>query len=176
MMPIPLPTPSSRRSWQVSGTPLLPRLALEPTMARTGMFDGAWWPRTADARAELPDLITALGAHLGPILRVGLDTVAWRHVPRSVTVNGLVVKIGLFAAGGGTISLTRGFQDHFLLLVVPPGADPRTADAAMAGAAETGNRTPAAELLTQGLSGVVISTVRLGPEDRAETVEPAADR
>lgn len=145
-------------------------------MARTGMFDGAWWPRTADVRAELPDLITALGAHLGPILRVGLDTVAWRHVPRSVAVNGLAVKIGLFTADGGTISLTRGFQDHFLLLVVPPGTDPRTAAAAMAGAAETGNRTPAVELLTPGLPGAVTGTVRLGPEDRAEPVEPASDR
>jgi hypothetical protein len=116
-------------------------------MARTGMFDGAWWPRTTDVRAELPDLITALSAHLGPILRVGLGTVAWRQVPRSVAANGLVVKIGWCGASGDTISLTRGFQDHFLLLVVPPGTDPRIAAAAMAGAAATGNHTPAVELL-----------------------------
>jgi hypothetical protein len=116
-------------------------------MSRSGMFDGAWWPRTTDLRAELPDLVTALGAHVGPILRVGLDTVAWRHVPRSVAADGRDVRIGRCASSGGTISLTRGFQDHFLLLVVPPGTDVRTAAAAMAGAAVTGNHTPAVELL-----------------------------
>jgi hypothetical protein len=36
----------------------MPRLLLEPTMARGGLFDGAWWPHSHDVRAELPDLIT----------------------------------------------------------------------------------------------------------------------
>ncbi|MFI9330572.1 DUF5994 family protein [Kitasatospora sp. NPDC052868] len=127
--------------------PLLPRLVLEPTLARGGMFDGAWWPRSKDIRAELPDLITALGAHLGRIVRVGLDTGAWGDIPQSIVVDGLVVRIGWFAASGETISLTRGFQDHFLLLVVPPGTDAGIAASAMAGAAALGNHTPAAELL-----------------------------
>ncbi|MEV0533070.1 DUF5994 family protein [Kitasatospora sp. NPDC050463] len=128
--------------------PLLPRLVLEPTLARNGVFDGAWWPRTNDIRAELPDLLTALGAHLGRIVRVGLDRGGWGDIPDSVTADGLVVRIGWFTASGETISLTRGFQDHFLLLVVPPGTDPRTAAAAMRGAAAVGNHTPAGELLT----------------------------
>jgi len=146
-MPIPLPTPSSPGPWSVPGMPMLPRLALEPTMARTGMFDGAWWPRTQDVRSELPDLITALSAHLGRIVRVGLDSASWSEAPRSVFANGLTVRIGWFDAREETISLTRGFQDHFLLLVVPPGTLPATAAIAMAGAAMTGNHTPAAELL-----------------------------
>lgn len=116
-------------------------------MSRTGLFDGAWWPRSRDVMAELPDLITALGAHLGHIPRVALDTLAWDTVPRSVTVNGCTVKIGRFATTTGTISLSRGMQDHFLLLVVPPGSKPRSAASAMEGAAATGNHTPAGELL-----------------------------
>ena len=52
-----------------------------------------------------------------------------------------------FAGSDATISLTRGFQDHFLLLVVPPGTAPETAASAMARASATGNHTPAAELL-----------------------------
>ncbi|WP_370091687.1 DUF5994 family protein [Streptacidiphilus sp. MAP12-20] len=127
--------------------PLLPRLALDPTMSRTGMFDGAWWPRSNDVHAELPDLITALDAHLGRILRVGLASAAWHDIPRDVTVNGLVVRIGRISGSEETISLTRGFQDHFLLLVVPPDTDPLTAALAMAGAAAAGNRSSAAELL-----------------------------
>ncbi|WP_405363750.1 DUF5994 family protein [Kitasatospora sp. NBC_00085] len=145
-MPIPLPI-SAAGPWSTPGVPLLPRLVLEPTMSRAGVFDGAWWPRSNDIRAELPDLITALGVHLGRIVRVGLDSAAWTDIPRSVLVDGLVVRIGWFAGSDETISLTRGFQDHFLLLVVPPGTDPGIAAFAMAGAAAAGNHTPAAELL-----------------------------
>ncbi|MFJ8623794.1 DUF5994 family protein [Kitasatospora sp. NPDC093550] len=120
---------------------------LEPTMSRDGVFDGAWWPRSDHVLAELPDLITALGAHLGRIIRVGLDMSAWDGVPRSIMANGLMVRINWFTGSDATISITRGFQDHFLLLVVPPLTDPGTASSAMAGAAATGNHTPAAELL-----------------------------
>ncbi|MFI8454325.1 DUF5994 family protein [Kitasatospora sp. NPDC085464] len=146
-MPIPLPTPSSPGPWSVPGVPLLPRLVLEPTMARDGIFDGAWWPRSGHVLAELPDLITALGAHLGRIVRVGLDSAAWDEVPRSVVINGCTVKINWLAASDATISITRGFQDHFLLLVVPPHTSRQTASSAMVGASTTGNHTPAAELL-----------------------------
>ncbi|TQF04216.1 hypothetical protein E6W39_20770 [Kitasatospora acidiphila] len=116
-------------------------------MSREGVFDGAWWPRSKHLAVELPDLITALGAHFGRIIRVGLDTTAWDGVPRSIVVNNLMIRINWFTGSNATISVTRGFQDHFLLLVVPPGTDPATAASAMAGAATTGNHTPAAELL-----------------------------
>ncbi|MEU9074609.1 DUF5994 family protein [Kitasatospora sp. NPDC048538] len=147
MMPVPLPYPSPSGPWPPQGSPLLPRLLLEPTMTRGGVFDGAWWPRSNRVAAELPDLITALGAHFGRIVRVGLDTATWAGVPRSVVVNGLMIKINWFAGSDATISVTRGFQDHILLLVVPPGTDALTAASAMAGASATGNHTPAAELL-----------------------------
>ncbi|MFC5890768.1 DUF5994 family protein [Kitasatospora sp. CM 4170] len=112
-----------------------------------GVFDGAWWPRSNHVLAELPDLITALGAHFGRIVRVGLDTAAWDDVPLAVAANGLTVRINWFTGSDATISVTRGFQDHFLLLVVPPGTKSATAASAMAGASATGNHTPAAELL-----------------------------
>ncbi|WP_236655881.1 DUF5994 family protein [Streptacidiphilus jiangxiensis] len=133
------------------GAPLLPRLLLEATLSRTGLFDGAWWPRSRHVRNELPDLVTALSAHLGSVLRVGLDTVTWDEVPRTVTVDGRVVRISWFSGCDWTISLTRGFQDHFLLLVIPAATDARTASAAMEGAAMLGNRRTAAQLLTSGL-------------------------
>lgn len=135
------------------GTDCLPRLVLEPTMGGAGLFDGAWWPRSNDIEAELPDLITALTVHLGRIRRVALDTQAWGGVPRSVTVNGDTVKIGCLAASVGTIALSHGIQDHRLFLVVPPETAWHTAAAAMAVAAMTGNRTPAGELLDAVGSG-----------------------
>ena len=131
----------------VCGAPLLPRLALEPTLSQTGVFDGAWWPRSTHVLAELPDLITALAAHLGRIVRVGLDTEAWDDVPRSVTVDGRVVRISWFPGSDRTISLSLGFQNHFLLLVVPPATGVRAARTAMAEAAGRDNHATAAELL-----------------------------
>ncbi|WP_084713405.1 DUF5994 family protein [Streptacidiphilus rugosus] len=129
------------------GAPLLPRLLLEPTMSRTGMFDGAWWPHSNRIRVELPDLITALTAHLGPIARVGLDIVPWDDVPRTVMADGRLIRISWFASSDRTISITRGFQDHFLLLVIPPSTDARTASDAMTAAAAQHNHTAAGELL-----------------------------
>jgi hypothetical protein len=129
------------------GAPLLPRLVLEPTLSQTGVFDGAWWPRSTHIRAELPDLITALTAHLGRIVRVGLDAEAWDDVPRSVTVDGRVIRISWFPGTDRTISLSLGFQNHFLLLVVPPETGAGAARTAMAGAAGRGNHASAAELL-----------------------------
>lgn len=125
----------------------MPRLLLEPTMSRSGLFDGAWWPHSHDIRAELPDLLTALSAHLGRVVRVALDTAAWDEVPRAVTVDGFEVRIGWLATAAGTICVSRGMQDHFLYLVIPPGLSESSAAIAMAGAAETGNHTPATELL-----------------------------
>lgn len=116
-------------------------------MFREGVFDGAWWPRSTRIVTELPDLVTALGAHLGRIVRVGLDALAWDGVPRSVAVNGVMIRINWFDGSAATIRVTRGFQDHFLLLVVPPDTSPGTAAAAMAGASATGNRASAEELL-----------------------------
>lgn len=129
------------------GAPLLPRLVLEPALSQTGVFDGAWWPRSNHVLAELPDLITALTAHVGRIVRVGLDTEAWDDVPRSVTVDGRVIRISWFPGGDRTISLSLGFQNHFLLLVVPPETGAGAARTAMAEAAGRDNCATAAELL-----------------------------
>ncbi|GAA1956632.1 hypothetical protein GCM10009838_10680 [Catenulispora subtropica] len=138
-------------TWQPGHPPLgagyLPRLSLEPTMSGSGLFDGAWWPRSNDIALELPDLITALSLRLGRIRRVALDTAAWGDVPRSIAANGDTVRIGWLATSTGTITLSRGIDDHHILLVVPPATAWHTAAAAMAVAATTGNRTPADELL-----------------------------
>jgi hypothetical protein len=71
-------------------------LRLQTTPSREGNRDGAWWPRSRDIGAELPDLIHVLTEHLGPITRVGLDATAWDH----------------------TVLITRRDQDHFSLLVM----------------------------------------------------------
>lgn len=122
-------------------------LRLETTESREGTLDGAWWPRTRDIGTELPALVSALTAHLGPITRVGLDATAWNELPTRLVVEDRVVHIDSFPVGDDTILITRGDRDHFSLLVVPPHFTPEAARAAMAQAVRADNITEAGHIL-----------------------------
>lgn len=136
--------PSEAHEAVVPGTALL---RLETTQSREGILDGAWWPRSRDIGAELPALVSALSEHLGPITRVGLDAAAWEELPTRLVVDDRVVHIHSFPVGDDTILITRGDQDHFSLLVVPPDATPEAARAAMAQAVRADNITEAEHIL-----------------------------
>jgi Family of unknown function (DUF5994) len=124
------------------------RLRLDPTLARAGVLDGGWWPHSRDPDAELPDLIAGLDASLGTITRVALNLDAWDRAPRRVAVEGRSVQVGWFRAmNADTIGVTRGSQDRFVLLVVPPQATVPAAATAMAMAADATNRAPPADIL-----------------------------
>ncbi|UXY28153.1 DUF5994 family protein [Streptomyces sp. HUAS TT20] len=122
-------------------------LRLETTESREGVLDGAWWPRSRDIGAELPALLSALTGHLGPVTRVGLDTAAWEGLPTRIVVEDRVVHIDSFPVGDDTVLITRGDQDVFSLLVVPPDAAPEAARAAMAQAVRADNVTQAERIL-----------------------------
>ncbi|MCD7440554.1 hypothetical protein K4B79_20305 [Streptomyces lincolnensis] len=122
---------------------------LETTPDRGGVLDGAWWPRSRDIAAELPVLVAALTEHLGPITRVGLDTVAWDALPTRLVVDDRVVHVDSFPVGDDTVLVTRGEADHFSLLVIPPHATPEAAHAAMAEAVRADNVTGAAQILIE---------------------------
>ncbi|GGT38021.1 hypothetical protein GCM10010271_47430 [Streptomyces kurssanovii] len=125
-------------------------LRLETTHARQGVLDGAWWPRSREIGAELPSLITALTAHLGPVTRVGLDSSAWEDLPTRLIIDDRVVHIDSFPVGDDTVLITRGERDHFSLLVIPPDRTPDTARAAMARAVRAGNATAEQILIDTG--------------------------
>jgi len=127
-----------------AGTALL---RLETTRAREGILDGAWWPRSHDIAAELPGLISALTEHLGPVTRVGLDADAWDSLPTRLVIDDRVVHIDSFPVGDDTVLITRGEQDYFSLLVVPPHATPAAARAAMAKAVRADNPDQARQIL-----------------------------
>ncbi|MFE0352102.1 DUF5994 family protein [Streptomyces nigra] len=120
---------------------------LETTHDRQGVLDGAWWPRSRDIVAELPRLISALTRHLGPITRVGLDAGAWEGLPTRMIIDDRVVHIDSFPVGDDTVLITRGDQDLFSLLVIPPHATPGAAQAAMAEAVRAGSATQAEQIL-----------------------------
>jgi hypothetical protein len=136
--------PSAVHTTVEPGTALL---RLETTESRTGVLDGAWWPRSRRIGAELPGLIKALTRHLGPITRVGLDAEAWEELPTRLVIEGRVVHIDSFPVGDDTVLITRGERDYFSLLVVPPHATTEAARAAMAQAVRADNATGAEQIL-----------------------------
>ncbi|MFB8245766.1 DUF5994 family protein [Streptomyces sp. NPDC055952] len=134
---------------------------LETTHDRHGTLDGAWWPRSRDVAAELPGLLAALTEHLGPVTRVGLDSAAWEGLPTRMSVGDRVVHIDSSPIGDDTVLITRGGQDLFSLLVVPPHATPEAARAAMAEAVRAGSTTRAEQILLDTGTGRAV----WGPQD-----------
>ncbi|MGG8409055.1 DUF5994 family protein [Streptomyces sp. 12297] len=140
----PLLLPSAIHQAIQPGTALL---RLETTQSRKGLLDGAWWPRTRDIETELPALISVLTGHLGPITRVGVDASAWNGLPPRLVVDGQVVHLDSDPVGDDTVLVTRGDNDHFALLVVPPDTTADAAREAMARAVRADNITEAAQIL-----------------------------
>lgn len=132
------------------------RLSLDPGLGRHGALDGGWWPRSRDASVELPDLVSALNAQVGAIVRLSVDARDWDDIPRRITVAGHVVRIGRFADVNHKIIATRGPQDHLLLLVVPPRASMAAAKSALAMAAGGKNSGRPEEILVA--SGIASET------------------
>ncbi|GAA4128507.1 DUF5994 family protein [Actinomadura keratinilytica] len=111
------------------------RLSLAAGTAHRGALDGGWWPRSHDARTELPELVAGLAGHLGRVTHLAVDTDHWEHVPGDITVAGRKVKVGGLPGLGHVVVVIRGRMDTFLLLVVPPEAAQARAYAALSGSA-----------------------------------------
>lgn len=135
---------STTKCETTSSRPPTPRLLLQPARAPGTLFDGGWWPRSADPVAELPSLIMALqgpgppGDH-GPVTHVLLRASDWDSRPRRLRIEGTegltdtrVVRLSWFEAlpGGRTIAIYA--DGHGLdLLTVPPRTGRNTAWTAM---------------------------------------------
>ncbi|MEU8250615.1 DUF5994 family protein [Nonomuraea sp. NPDC048916] len=100
------------------------RVSLDPVLRRRSMVDGAWWPYSRDAAAELPGLISAVDQRLGrTTLRVGLHLDSWDHIPRRVPARGRRVRVGWFRVGDPRlVTLILAGAEPITLLVIPPGA------------------------------------------------------
>lgn len=60
------------------------RLALCERDQTHAAVDGAWWPRSLDLRAELPDLLAVFGSWIGAVHRVVYDPSAWLPAPTRI--------------------------------------------------------------------------------------------
>jgi hypothetical protein len=88
-------------------------------------FDGAWFPRTRDLTAEVPELIAELDRRGVRIERFTYALDAWSPAPRKVVVQGRTVRTGGFRSmDPGIVCLTwDGGSKRADLLVVPPETD-----------------------------------------------------
>lgn len=99
------------------------RLTLVPIALRHGGINGGWWPRSRDAAAELPALISELSTRTGRVRRIALQVDAFGSIPRQLSADGRKVHVGWFRHMNPlTAILTMADQDDLILLVVPPEA------------------------------------------------------
>ncbi|GGL16071.1 DUF5994 family protein [Mangrovihabitans endophyticus] len=127
------------------------RLQLDPHPSRTTVLDGAWWPRSTDAMAELPRLVEALAGLRGEITHVLMNSAEWDAPhPRRAAVGSRVVRLGWFTSQpSGLITIMADFgNDRFDLFVVPPNATEASAEAALDAAADASDKRLTADLLT----------------------------
>lgn len=126
------------------------RLELVGEPSRKATLDGAWWPHTTDALAELPSLIEGLGGLRGEITHVLLGTAEWDMPhPRRLAPGHAAARLGWYSAQplGLVTVMTEFGRDRFDLLVVPPDATSEAAEAAMSAAADTDDQRRAPELV-----------------------------
>ncbi|MEV4110163.1 DUF5994 family protein [Nonomuraea sp. NPDC049695] len=126
------------------------RLSLDPALTRQGAVDGAWWPATYDAGAELPALIAAIDQRLNRrVLRVGLHLDTWDNIPHRIAAPGRHVKVGWFRTiDPHVVNLIIPGIEHLNLLVIPPGTTPAAAANALGMATRCRGRTRPGDILT----------------------------
>lgn len=119
------------------------RLSLDPSLAQRRGINGAWWPHSRDAGAELPAMLDELSARAGRVSRVAVQVDAFSNIPNRLTAGGHIIHVAWFRSMNiHTISLTMARRDNLTLLVVPPQASPAHAAEAlrMASAASPAGR------------------------------------
>ncbi|MGD6744302.1 DUF5994 family protein [Streptomyces sp. BH106] len=122
-----------------SPPPSAARVALKSPAGR-GLLDGAWWPRSRDLAAELPGLVDVLDPLWGRITRVAVNPMLWPVVPRKVTLQRRVLKVGWFTPelDPHKLLLLSYGTGRFDLLVIPPETDDASAERLMAAACAPG--------------------------------------
>ena len=143
---------ATEREAVVSPAPAGPRLLLQPDDAGPAPLDGGWWPRSADAAAELPGLILALDKRHGRISRVMLGAADWNASRpsrlRAGEAGRHVVRLGWFASmPAGLLTAISASGQRTDLVTIPPGTSEQDAAAAMRQAARAGNREHAPAIL-----------------------------
>ena len=129
------------------------RLSLDPALPGQLGISGGWWPRSRDAGAELPALLTELSAQAGRVRRVALQVDAFSDIPHRVMINGRPVHVAWFRSMDPmTINMTMAARDNLTLLVIPPGASADNAAEALRLAAQPRTEQPEDILASAGIT------------------------
>jgi len=125
-----------------------PRLRLKPKAPQSGYVDGAWWPRSDDLAAELPDLLAVLSVRLGRIDRVLYNLNEWAKPSAKLATGGRRVRLdGYRRQPINTLEVLGLNRNKIALLVVPPDTDPNEAHATLMAAAAPSNDSTVDSLL-----------------------------
>jgi hypothetical protein len=99
------------------------RLQLKPNAPASTYLDGAWWPRSTQLAAELPDLVEALSDRLGEVAVVGYHRNAWTQTPPQMQIADATVQLqGFTSDEPASVILIGRDGRRVTLLVIPPGA------------------------------------------------------
>jgi Family of unknown function (DUF5994) len=115
------PQAEDRTNVSSPSIPPVSRFSLDPALGRGAVLGGGWWPHSRDASAELPSLVVLLNSQVGVVVRLGVDARDWDDIPHRIVVGGHRVRGGWFADLNHEIIVTRGPQDHIMLLVATIG-------------------------------------------------------
>jgi Family of unknown function (DUF5994) len=144
-----------------------PRLRLKPKAPHSGYVDGAWWPRSDDLVAELPDLLAVLSVRLGTIDRVLYNVNEWAKAPSKLATGGRMVRLdGYRLQPMNTVEVLGLDRGRSALLVVPPSTVPDEAHATLMGAAAPGNDSTVDGLLVISARDREIRTQATGAQAR----------
>ncbi|MER6459849.1 DUF5994 family protein [Streptomyces sp. NPDC001228] len=113
------------------------RLRLAPRSELPRAIDGAWWPRSRDLLAELPQLLAGLPREWGHITSVTVNGAVWSAAPGRILVSNQVVRLhrALAANAPHTVVLLAPGRGRWDLVVVPPDTTEDAAEPLMAAAA-----------------------------------------
>jgi len=125
-----------------------PRLCLKPKAPQSGYVDGAWWPRSDDLAAELPDLLAVLSVRLGRIDRVMYNFNEWAQAPAKLATGGWRIRLdGYQRQPTNTVEVLGLNRNRIALMVVPPYTDPDIAHERMMTAAAPNNSSTVGDML-----------------------------
>ncbi|MEU8413818.1 DUF5994 family protein [Amycolatopsis japonica] len=116
------------------------RLRIKPRNSESGHVDGAWWPRSRDLTAEVPELATALNGRIGPVWRVAFPPSGWEVAVHEMIYQGRLVKLeGVSSQNTHVVHVTGGNMRRLTLLTIPPEADAVAAEAVLVAASGQNN-------------------------------------
>ncbi|TDE28112.1 hypothetical protein E1295_42755 [Nonomuraea mesophila] len=109
------------------------RLSLHPVPNRRAMVDGAWWPYSRNAAAELPGLIAAVDRLLDRVtLRVSVHGDTWQSLPRRIPARGRQIRISWSRhTDPRVITLRFATGEPVILLIIPSGTATGAAEATL---------------------------------------------